>query len=182
MGAFAAAGDGLGSLASSLASSQVNSAKQLASVIGSNWQQWQQAMGTNAGVLASLFAQGADKLAAAAVGGIDQLSNVAGAIDDRGEALHAVRWLGWAGRAVQGRGQQLEVVQWQFRFGWGGTHPRCRSRPLEPLRWLSLRFPATFSMGADRAHSSSLPSISCPPSPAHPSCPFPPCPSSSSTP
>lgn len=89
MGVFAAAGDGLGSLAKGLASSQVNSAKQLASVVGSNWQQWQQAMGTNAGALASLFSQGADALAAAAVGGIDRLSDVAGSIDSRGEALHA---------------------------------------------------------------------------------------------
>lgn len=70
---------------------QVNSAKQLASVVGSNWQQWQQAMGTNAGALASLFSQGADALAAAAVGGMDRLSDVAGSIDSRGEALHAVR-------------------------------------------------------------------------------------------
>lgn len=63
-------------------------------MVGSNWQQWQQAMGTNAGALASLFSQGADALAAAAVGGIDRLSDVAGSIDSRGEALHAVR-LGW---------------------------------------------------------------------------------------
>ncbi|PRW05765.1 neuroendocrine convertase 1 [Chlorella sorokiniana] len=89
MGMFAAAGDGLGSLAKGLASSQVNSAKQLASVVGSNWQQWQQAMGTNAGALASMFAQGADALAAAAVGGIDRVSDVAGRLDSRGEAVHA---------------------------------------------------------------------------------------------
>ncbi len=62
-------------------------------MVGSNWQQWQQAMGTNAGALASMFAQGADALAAAAVGGIDRLSDVAGSIDSRGEAVHAVSLL-----------------------------------------------------------------------------------------
>lgn len=113
MGVFAAVGDGLGSLAKGLASSQVTTAKQLASVVGSNWQQWQHAMGTNAGALASMFSQGADALAAAAVGGIDRLSDVAGQLDSRGEAVHAVSLL-----SGQGPGD-LSRQCWQLGQGWG---------------------------------------------------------------